>query len=75
MFFDEAASVLFNGQITDITASDLTATVDVYVNDINVTTTGSTETRIDSTDDGIYSGIATLGVLRAYDGTKSIPEA
>jgi len=39
MFFDEAASVLYDGQITAITASDLTATVDVYVDGIKVTTT------------------------------------
>lgn len=38
IFFDETESVLYDGQITNITSSDLTATVDVYKDGIKVTT-------------------------------------
>ena len=44
MFFDETESVLYDGQITDITGSDVTATADIYKNGIKVSSSTVTGT-------------------------------
>ena len=44
MFFDETESVLYDGQITGITGSDVTATADIYINSIKVSSSTVTGT-------------------------------
>jgi len=44
MFFDETASVLYDGQITDITGSDVTATADIYIDGLKVSSSTITGT-------------------------------
>jgi len=61
MFFDEATKVLYDGQITGITGSDLTATVDVYVDSNKVTTTSASVTGTVTSESSLSLTLAGTG--------------